>query len=132
MLNMMYCSKCNRYEYREYANFCYLCGSKLDNVLLNKLYLILKIPENKIIIELNKKSPMSFPFFLRKEDATRVEVITMHEYPIGLHSVVYKSSEYKKILADETNKIVITPDLIEKLLSQGFQWYHESEMDLLW
>ncbi len=71
-----------------------------------------------------------FPFFLRKVDSDLIQVILFHDYPNGRHLFVRLPAKYSS--ADKTEYIVLTNELLDKLLLQGFEWFHESEMDTLW
>lgn len=93
------------------------------------LYVNLRIPENKIRLEINRNGKFSgFPFFLRKEDETgNIQVVTMHEYP--------KAVKLTKLSRDSSNSsenLTLTEDVLNNLLSEGFTWFHESELDVLW
>ncbi len=107
------------------------------NAKFSKEFLLdMKIPVNKIMLEINsKKTFMGFPFFLRRvrNDGKEVEVILMHNYPEARRVIVRMRTNGKfPSIADKTEKLILSEDLIVELLSDDFVWYHESEMDTMW
>ncbi|APO48535.1 hypothetical protein BS614_30925 (plasmid) [Paenibacillus xylanexedens] len=98
-----------------------------------EFYLELKVPEDKILLEENSPYPYqssAFPFFMYKVNHESIQAITFHEYPRGLILSVKLPSQ--SVQADETGEIDMTKYLLEALLSEGFEWFHSSEMDTLW
>ncbi|MFC5591707.1 hypothetical protein ACFPRA_22735 [Sporosarcina soli] len=127
------CPNCQRFKHEDEAVFCIVCGTKLKNGDLRKFYLSLKVPEHKITWERNRIGKfLGCPFFLRKIDNANhlLQVITLHEFPKGNQSSVRLPARSRA--ADWTEEIVLTKNLIHDLLNQGFEWFHESEMDTLW
>ena len=98
---------------------------------VQQFFLSLKIPQNKILLEDNRVGVFcGCPFFLRKADSNLIQVILMHNYPNGRHFWVELPATYRS--PDKAEDIELTSELIEKLLLQGFEWFHESEMKTLW
>jgi hypothetical protein len=119
-----YCPKCNKSKHESEAAYCALCGTKLKNEPKRDFYLRLNIPDSKIDIEMNRSKVFcGFPFFLRKADAKSVQVVLIDDYPKCSHVI----KEHAAIL-NESNKILMTDELLNSFLNDGFLWIHESEM----
>lgn len=126
-----YCPKCHRLDHHKEAFFCLICGTELVNGSLRTYYLNMKIPDHKIDLEQNDPYTFTgFPFFLRKIDLAEnlLQAITLHEYPNGKRVFVRLPAK----ISVWSENIVVTDFIINELLSQGFEWFHHSEMDTLW
>lgn len=73
-----------------------------------------------------------FPFYLWKHDRLKqiIEVVTFHEYPKGIRFYVKLPSLSSQ--ADSSEEILLKDDLIEQLLKEGFEWFHQTEKETLW
>lgn len=130
-----YCPNCLRLKHQEEAIFCLMCGTELKTISLrdNEYYTRFKIPKKKILLEQNSPYElMGFPFFLQKFDPAEhlLQVILLHEYPKCNRLFVILPTDSP--CADWSEEIAMTDGILEDLLSQGFEWYHHSEMDTLW
>jgi len=108
-----------------------------DILLIRDLYFKLNIPTEQLVLEHMRKGIfMGFPFFLRKVDNNEngefIHAITIHDYPKARKATFKMQSNGQfPILADEKEEIILSDENIDKLLSQGFNWYHESERNTL-
>lgn len=129
------CPNCQSIKHEPQAKFCFLCGTALKNGSLLEFYLSLKIPITKISTE-NQNNEIhtfsGFPFYLWKHDSINktVEAITFHEYPKGTR--LYAKLPTKSASADNSVEILLTKDVLEALLKEGFEWFHQNEKETLW
>lgn len=110
--------------------YCDGCASEYENSVMEEkfsnrqqLYPLLQIPQAKIELE-NKRTKifMGFPFFMRKETDGRVEVITMHDYPIGVYATNMGHGKH----------LDLSPEIVALYLKKGYEWLHESDIDTTW
>ena len=131
----LYCPNCQNIKHEPQAAFCFLCGTALKNGSLLEFYQSLKIPSAKISTE-NKISEFytfsGFPFYLYKHEPINktVELITFHEYPKGCR--LYVKLPAKSSQADCSREIHLTEDVLDELLKEGFEWFHQTERETLW
>lgn len=130
-----YCPNCQSIKHEPQATFCFLCGTALKNGSLLEFYLSLKIPFAKTQTEKRyseKYTSSVFPFFLWKHDQINqtIEVVTFHEYPKGVR--LYVKLPALSPQADSSEEIILKEDTLDKLLKEGFEWFHQTEKDILW
>lgn len=130
-----YCPNCQRIKHEPQAAFCFLCGTALKNGSLLEFYLSLKIPFLKIQTEKRfseKYTCSAFPFYLWKHDQMNhiIEVVTFHEYPKGLR--LYVKLPTLSPQADSSKEFLLEEGSIDKLLQEGFEWFHQTEKESLW
>lgn len=130
-----YCPNCQSIKHEPQAAFCFQCGKALKNGSLQEFYLSLKIPFAKIETEKRyseKYSSSSFPFFLWKYDRLyqTIEVVTFHEYPKGIRSYLKLPALLRQ--ADSSEEILLKEAMLDQLLKEGFEWFHQTEKETLW
>lgn len=130
-----YCPNCQSIKHEQRASFCFLCGTALKNGSLLEFYLSLKIPFAKTEIEKRyseKYTSSAFPFFLWKHDRIHqtIEAITFHEYPMGRRAYVKLPALSPQ--ADSSEEILLKEGTLDKLLKEGFEWFHKNEKETLW
>lgn len=130
-----YCPNCQSIKHEPQAVFCFHCGTALKDGSLLEFYLSLNIPFAKIETEKRysqKYSSSAFPFFLMKHDRTyqTIEVVTFHEYPKGIRTYVKLPALSPQ--ADCSEEILLKEGTVNKLLKEGFEWFHKTEKETLW
>lgn len=124
-----YCPNCDKSKHEDDAAYCALCGVELKNEPKREFYLRLNIPDIKINIEENREGVfLGFPFFLRKTDESLIQVVLFHNYPKCTHLIKNKRDP----LGPESYEIIMTDEVLNGFTEKGFNWLHESEIDVLW
>ncbi|OZQ97337.1 hypothetical protein [Paenibacillus sp. VTT E-133291] len=124
-----YCPNCNKSKHEDKAAYCALCGTELKTELKRKFYLSLNIPDSKINMEENLERVFNgCPFFLRKIDDSSIQVVLFHDYPKCKHLIKDKRDP----LGPESSEINMTGERLNALLKKDFNWFHESELAVLW
>lgn len=124
-----YCPICNKSQHEDKAAYCAICGVELKIESKREFFLSLNIPDSKINIEEKREGEfMGCPFFLRKVDESSIQVVLFHDYPKCTHLLKSKYSP----LGPESSEIEMNTVMLNDLLEKNFNWYHESEIAVLW